>query len=328
MGKNYKIGSPKVTIFGGSGFLGRYLVYLFSKEGWEVKVAVRSPKDAGFLKVYGVEGQISLLKVNILNEKEVEHAVDGSNVVVNCIGILEETRGIQTFNLLHNKFPGILAEISKALSVKRFVQVSSLGADENSTSRYARSKREGEKKILEKFPNAVVLRPSVIFGAEDAFLNRFAKLSIISPIIPIVGGETKFQPVYVMDVARAVIKSATDNSIKGTFEIGGPDTLSFNELISLMLEIIGRRRLVFNFPYGIALIGAATLTFLRKASFNLIPSLNTIDQVKQLRYDNVVGEGSSGIESFGVKTTSLRVVLPQYLWKYRSSGQFNKNGLN
>lgn len=323
MGKNYKIGSPKVTIFGGSGFLGRYLVYLFSKEGWEVKVAVRSPKDAGFLKVYGVEGQISLLKVNILNEKEVEHAVDGSNVVVNCIGILEETRGIQTFNLLHNKFPGMLAEISKALSVKRFVQVSSLGADENSISRYARSKREGEKKILEKFPNAVVLRPSVIFGAEDAFFNRFAKLSIISPIIPIVGGETKFQPVYVMDVARAVIKSATDESLAGLYELGGPDILSFDELISLMLKIINRRRLVVNFPFRVAFLEAFGLELIRKASFNLIPSIITIDQVRQLHYDNVVREKSLGMESFGIKATSLEVVLPQYLWRYRKGGKFS-----
>ena len=328
MGKSYKIGNPKVTVFGGSGFLGRYVVYLFAQNGWRVTVAVRSPNYAGFLKVYGVEGQISLAKANISNEEEVKLAIKGSDAVVNCVGILEETGGSQKFDLLHNKYAARIAKISRNMDVRRFVQVSSLGADVSSLSKYSRSKRKGEKSIIENFPDAVVLRPSIIFGPEDNFFNRFANISLFSPIIPIVGGGTKFQPIYVMDLAKAVIKAATDNSIKGTFEIGGPDVLTFNELISLMLEIIDRRRLVFSFPFGIALIEAAILTFLRKVSFNLIPSLITIDQVKQLRHNNVVGQSASGIESFGVKTTSLRVVLPQYLWKYRSSGQFNKNGFD
>ena len=328
MSKSYKVGNPRVTIFGGSGFLGRYIVYMFAKNGWKVVVGVRYPNNAGFLKVHGVEGQISLREVNINDEDQIKAAIIGSDAVINCVGILDEKSGSQKFDILHKKSASNIAIISKKMGVKRLTHISSLGSNESSLSRYSRSKKEGENSVIENFPESVILRPSIIFGPEDDFFNRFAKISVISPVIPIVGGETKFQPIYVLDVAEAAFKSAADDSYKGIYELGGPDVLSFKKLITIMLKVIGRRRFAINLPFRVATILALILSFFKKVTFGLVPALITRDQVNSLRYANTVEVGFRGIESFDIKPISLSVILPKYLWKYRKSGQFNEEAFS
>ncbi len=328
MSNSYKVGNPKVTIFGGSGFVGRYVVYLFAQNGWQISVVVRNPNIAGFLKLYGTEGQISLVKANISDEEKITSAIKGSHAIVNCVGILEEMGGSQKFDLLHNKYIERIAKISKFLGVGRFTHISSIGASENSLSEYSRSKRKGEIEIINNFPEAVILRPSIIFGPEDLFFNRFAKMSLFSPIIPLVGATTNFQPIYVLDIARSVLKSVTDHSFNGIYELGGPDILSFNDLILKMLKTIDRKRLVINVPFGIALFLSYLSGFLKKVSFKAFPSIITKDQVIQLRSDNIVREGIKGIKDFSIKPSSLEIILPDYLWKYRRSGQFSKKESN
>ena len=323
MSKSYKVGNPKITIFGGSGFLGRYIVYMFAKNGWKITVCVRFPNNAGFLKVHGVEGQISLIAVNINDEDQVKAAIEGSDAVINCVGILDESYGSQKFDTLHNRAAGYIAKMSKKLGVKRFTQISALGANESSLSSYSRSKKAGENLVSENFPGSVILRPSIIFGPEDDFFNRFAKISVISPVIPLVGGETRFQPIYVLDVAKAVFKSVDDLSYNGIYELGGPEVFSFKELIFVMLKVIGRKRFAINLPFRVATILAFFLLVLKKVSLGLVPALITRDQVNSLRYSNIVQDSLRGTDSFDIKPVALSVILPKYLWKYRKSGQFN-----
>ena len=237
------LNSPKVaTVFGGSGFLGRYIVKRLVGLGWKIKIVTRNKNKAEFLNSYGTSEQIKLIELNLLNsEDEIQNVIIGSSVVINCVGILQEIKD-QTFTSLHFELVKKIAILSKKNGVKKLIHISSIGADPNSDSFYAKSKGLGEIAVLKEFDSSVIFRPSVVFGEEDQFFNRFAKMAVISPVIPIVGGTTFFQPVFVGDLALAVEKAILDKVIKGIYEIGGPEVLDFNDLIVRMLKTLKKKR--------------------------------------------------------------------------------------
>ncbi len=304
-----------VTVFGGSGFIGRYLVKRLAARGARVRVAVRDPEAAAFLKPMGDVGQVVPVATNIRNAPSVARAVDGADAVVNCVGILFE-RGRQRFDAVHGAGPARIAEAAAAAGVGRLVQVSAIGADLESASAYARSKAAGEAAVREAFPSATVLRPSVVFGPEDDFFNRFAALATFLPALPLIGGgETRFQPVYVGDVADAIV-AALDRAeaAGGTYELGGPRIYSFRELMQVVLAQTGRRRLLLPLPFGLAKAEAALLQLLPT------PPL-TMDQVELLKSDNVVSDGAPGLGDLDVAPTSVDAIVPGYLFRYRRGGK-------
>jgi NADH dehydrogenase len=311
-----------VTIYGGSGFVGRYIARRMAKEGWRVRVAVRRPNEALFVKPYGVPGQVDPVLCNIRDDASVRAAMLGADAVVNCVGILSES-GRNRFDAVQAQGAGRVARIAADLGVANLVQISAIGADPASDSAYARSKAAGEAAVLAAFPAAVILRPSVVFGQEDQFFNRFAGMARMGPILPVVGAETRFQPVYVDDVARAAVMGVVGDAAPGIYELGGPDVLSFRDLMNKMLEVIQRRRAVVNVPFFVARIMATTLDLVQAVSLGLIHNgVLTRDQVRNLARDNVVAPGARGLESLGIAATPMDAVLPEYLWRYRSSGQF------
>lgn len=311
-----------VTIFGGAGFVGRYVARRMAKEGWRVRVAVRRPNDALFVKPYGVVGQVEPVACNIRNEASVRAALKGADAVVNCVGILNGS-GKNTFAAVQADGPGLIARIASEEGVAQLVHVSAIGADSASDSDYARTKGEGEANVLAAFPNAVILRPSIIFGNEDGFFNRFAGMSRLGPILPVVGAATRFQPVYVDDVAQAAVKAVLGQAAPGVYELGGPDVKSFRGLMEDMLAVIQRRRLVLNIPFFFARIMAGGFDFLQAVTLGLIPNaLITRDQVRNLARDNVVAPGAKGLADLGIAPTAYSSVLPEYLWRFRPSGQF------
>lgn len=311
-----------VTVFGGSGFLGRYVVRSLAQAGWRVRAAVRRPDLAGHLQPYGVVGQIQAVQANIRPEYRwsVERAIQGADAVVNLVGILAES-GKQTFQQVQAQGAGLVAEAAAAAGIGDFVQVSAIGADPDSASVYARSKAAGEAAVLGAVPGAVVMRPSIVFGPEDEFFNRFAAMARISPALPLIGGgETKFQPVYVADVAEAIARAMEGRAKPGTaYELGGPEVKSFRDCMELMLEVIERKRLLVNLPFGIATLQARVLEKLPGA-------LLTVDQVELLKSDNVVSDAAKAegrtLEGLGIEPRSLASILPSYLWRFRMHGQF------
>ena len=310
-----------VTIFGGSGFVGRYIARRLAKEGWRVRVAVRRPNEAIFVKPYGAVGQVEPVLCNIRNDDSVRAVLQGADAAVNCVGILAPN-GKNTFDAVQAEGAERVAKISAEMGVGSLVHVSALGADKDSDSDYQRTKGIGEAGVLEHFPNAMILRPSIVFGAEDGFFNRFASMARFGPVLPVVGADTKFQPVYVDDVAKAAVQGVTQGAT-GTYELGGPDVNSFRELMSEMLGVIRRRRLIVNVPFFVANIMATCFAVASFCTAGLIKAPVTRDQVRNLRVDNVVSDDAKGFDDLGITPTSLEAVLPSYLWRFRPSGQYD-----
>ncbi|WP_106746521.1 complex I NDUFA9 subunit family protein [Yoonia maritima] len=314
--------SKLVTIFGGSGFVGRYIARRMALEGWRVRVAVRSVNEAMFVRPYGVVGQVEPIFCNIRDDASVAAVTEGADVVVNCVGLLDEA-GKNTFDAVHADGAGRIARIASDLNVARMVHISAIGADENAPSVYGRTKAAGEAAVLAGFPGAVILRPSIVFGPEDTFFNRFAGMSRFGPVLPIVGAATLFQPVYVDDVAAAAATAIIGDAEAGVYELGGPDVHSFRSLMQKMLGVVRRRRLIVNIPFWIARIMAWGFGVGRTLSLGLVKGPVTKDQVASLTVDNVVSEGAKGLDAFGIQATSLDAVLPDYLWRFRPSGQYD-----
>ncbi|APZ52426.1 complex I NDUFA9 subunit family protein [Salipiger abyssi] len=314
--------SKLVTIYGGSGFVGRYIARRMAKLGWRVRVAVRRPNEALFVKPYGVVGQVEPVLCNIRDDESVRAVMHGADAVVNCVGTFD-AKGKNNFDAVQSEGAERVARIAAEMGVARMVQISAIGADAESASDYARTKALGESAVLSHMPDAVILRPSVIFGPEDGFFNRFASMSRMGPVLPLVGAETKFQPVYVDDVAHAAVMGVTGEAAPGVYELGGPDVDSFRELMTQMLGVIRRRKLLVNIPFGIASVMGWGFELLQTLTGGLFPAQITRDQVKSLRHDNVVAEDAKGFADLGITPTSLEAVLPEYLWRFRPSGQYD-----
>ena len=314
--------SKLVTIFGGSGFVGRYVAERMAKKGWRVRVAVRRPNEALFVRQYGAVGQVEPVLCNIRDDASVLAAAAGADAVVNCVGILSEV-GKNKFQDVQALGSARVARVSSEQGVMNFVQISAIGANEDSSSNYARTKALGEASVLKYFPEATILRPSIIFGAEDQFFNRFAQMATLSPFLPLVGANTKFQPIYVGDVAVAVEKALLDSSVSGVYELGGPNVETFSELMKRMLGVIQRRRLMLNVPFFAAGIMGQTLDLIKAVTLGLFPNnILTQDQVKNLKNDNVVSANAKNLGDLDIKPTAMETVLPEYLWRYRVFGQY------
>lgn len=311
-----------VTIYGGSGFVGRYIARRMAKEGWRVRVAVRNPNDALFVKPYGVVGQVEPVACNIRDDASVRSVMRGADAVVNCVGILNRA-GKNTFDSVQADGAARIARIAAAEGVAHLVHISSIGADAASSSEYQRTKAAGEAGVLAAFPKAVILRPSIIFGNEDGFFNRFAAMTRMGPILPVVGADTRFQPVYVDDVAQAAVLGVTGRADAGVYELGGPDVASFRDMMAQMLLIIQRRRLVLNIPFFVANIMGGALDLVQTLTAGIVKNgMITRDQVRNLRQDNVVSPTARGLANLGITPTAMGAVLPEYLWRYRPSGQY------
>ncbi|SHH63373.1 complex I NDUFA9 subunit family protein [Marivita hallyeonensis] len=315
--------SNLVTIYGGSGFVGRYIARRMAKAGWRVRVAVRRPNEALFVKPYGAVGQVEPILCNIRDDNSVRAALKGADAVVNCVGILAES-GKNTFEAVQAEGPGRIARLAAAEGVEKMVHISAIGADADGESAYQVTKAAGEAAVLEHMPTAVILRPSIVFGQEDEFFNRFASMTRLGPVLPVVGAETKFQPVYVDDVAKAACMAVTGDAEPGIYELGGPDVDTFRELMNQMLDVVRRRRLVLNIPFFAASIMGGFFDFLNAISLGLIPAQITRDQVKNLRNDNVVSGNTKTFSDLGIKPMALEAVLPDYLWRFRPSGQYSE----
>ena len=312
-----------VTVFGGSGFLGRSLVRALAKRDYRIRVAVRRPELAGYLQPAGRVGQIHAVQANLRYPASVEAAMRDAHVAVDLVGILTES-GPQTFDAVQAIGAGNVAKAAAAASA-RMVHVSAIGADDQSASAYARAKAGGEKAVLAALPSATIMRPSVVFGPEDQFTNRFAALARISPALPLIGGGlTKLQPVYVGDVATA-IADAVDGKTKpgATYELGGPEVLSMRQIMEIILSITERKRMLISLPFSLANFEAAFLRF-APGPLKLTP-----DQVELLRSDNVVSQAAKDagltLEGLGIAPDSLEAIAPQYLWRFRAAGQFQRN---
>ncbi len=313
--------SKLVTIYGGSGFVGRYIARRLAKEGWRVRVAVRRPNEAMHVKPYGTPGQVEPVLCNIRDDASVRAVMQGSDAVVNCVGILAEN-GKNRFDAVQAEGPGRVARIASEMGISRMVHISAIGADAASKSDYARTKALGEQAVLQYMPDAVILRPSIVFGAEDQFFNRFARMAQLGPILPVVGADTRFQPVYVDDVARAAVLGVVGKAAPGIYELGGPDVSTFRALMGQMLDVIQRRRMIVNIPFPVARMMGFGFDMLNKVTLGLVPAQITRDQVRNLARDNVVAEGAKGFADLEIEPVSLEAVLPDYLWPYRPSGQY------
>ncbi len=306
-----------VTIFGGSGFLGRYAVRALAKKGYRLRVAVRHPNLANYLLPMGHVGQIQIVKANVTKPESIEAALRGATAAVNLVGILHESWG-QRFAALHARAAGNIARAAKTTGAHSFVHVSSAGVETNPLSAYARTKLKGERLVRKEFPEVTILRPSIVFGPEDNFFNRFAALALVSPVLPMIGGgKTRFQPVYVGDVAAAIETCVEDASTRGkTYELGGPAIYTFRELIQCVLRETGRKRLLVWEPFFLASLQAMFLQFLPNAPL-------TPDQVRLLKRNNVVAAGALTLADLGIKPETLEAVLPSYLWRFRREGQYS-----
>lgn len=308
-----------VTIFGGSGFVGRHIALRMAQAGWRVRVVTRDPNLAGFVRTYGVVGQVDPIFGNIRDDDSVAQALQGADAVVNCVGTFDAS-GRNNFHAVQDEGAERVARLAAGAGVKRFVHVSAIGADPESPSLYGRTKAAGEAAVLVHFPDAMILRPSVVFGVDDSFFNRFAGMR--GPVLPITGGRTRFQPVWVDDVARAAEVVLTRDVEPGVYELGGPDTATLRELMERMLVEIRRRRLIVNLPAAIARPLAGIITFANVMSLGIVPRLLTTDQVAQLSVDNVVADGARGFADLGIEPMPMTAILPEYLWRFRPSGQY------
>ncbi|MEK9899791.1 MAG: complex I NDUFA9 subunit family protein [Rhodospirillaceae bacterium] len=308
----------RVTVFGGSGFLGRYVVERLADLDMTVQVAVRDPEAAKYLRTLGQVGQVTPFACDVTDAAAVARAVEGADAVVNLVGILAE-RGRQTFKALHADAPAAIAIAAASAGVRSLVHVSAIGAAPNALSDYARSKAAGEAALRSGFPDAVIVRPSIVFGPEDEFFNLFAGLARVAPALPLFGGgETRFQPVYVADVADAIVASLSDPSARGqTYELGGLEVCTFAELMTRMLDEIRRRRLLVPLPFFVGDV-IATVT-------GILPvSPVTRDQLRSLRSDNVVSADAATLADLGIAPTAMDAILPTYLYRYRRGGRLGR----
>ncbi len=304
---------PQVaTVFGGAGFLGRYVVKRLRRAGHTVRVATRDPAGANFLRTMGPTGEVVLLYTSFGQKASITRAVEGASMVVNLIGILAENRP-GDFQRVHAEGAGLIAAEAARAGVARLAHVSAIGADPGSDSLYARSKAEGERAVMSAFSSATILRPSVVFGAEDHFFNQFAGIARLSPVMPVFFGDTKFQPVWAGDVADAVCQTVMDGVV-GTFELGGPEVLSFRDILRWILRETGRKRLMVDVPASVARLQASLLE-------RLPGKMLTTDQIKLLARDNVVAPGAAGFEALGIVPASIDLVVPDYLRRYRAGGK-------
>jgi NADH dehydrogenase len=308
-----------VTVFGGSGFVGTQAVRYLAKAGWRIRVAVRNPNLGYRMRLLGDVGQIDVVQANIRDMPSIRRALAGATASLNLVGVLYET-GRQGFQAVHVEGARNVAEGARAEGVTRVVQMSALGADPASESKYARSKAEGEAAVREVYPDAAVVRPSIVFGPGDGFFERFAGMAQLSPVLPLIGGgATRFQPVFVGDVGQALARVVSDGDAAGrTFELGGPAVLTFRELMHILLKETGRRRLLLPIPFP----AAALLGVLGDVAAFVLPPPITSDQVKMLRTDNVVSGAHPGLADLGITPTTLEAVLPTYLYRYRRGGQY------
>lgn len=312
-----------VTIYGGSGFVGRYISWHLARRGWRIRVAVRRPNEALFVRPYGVVGQVEPVFCNIRDDASVASVMTDADAVVNCVGVLAED-GRNTFDAVQAEGAGRIARLAAASGIGRMVHVSAIGADPDSDSGYARTKAAGEAAVLAALPDAVILRPSLVFGPEDAFFNRFANMARFGPALPLVGADTKFQPVYVDDVARAAVKGVEGEIPGGIYELGGPEVATFRELMQKMLKVIQRRRLIVNVPFWVAGLQGSAFDLASKASLGLWSNtLLTRDQVRLLHHDNVVAPGAKGFDAIGIAPVAMESVLESYLYRYRPHGQYD-----
>lgn len=316
--------SKLVTIYGGSGFVGRYIARRLAKDGWRIRVAVRRPNEALFVKTYGDVGQVEPVFCNIRDDDSVRAAMRGADAVVNCVGVLVR-EGRNTFQSVQAEGAGRIARIATEQGVGAMVHLSAIGADPEGGSEYARTKAAGERAVTEAYPGAVILRPSVIFGPEDGFFNRFASLSRFSIMLAIVGGETRFQPVYVDDVAQAAVVGVEGRAKPGVYELGGPEVRTLRETCVWILKEIRRRRLIVNLPFWLGgLIGGA-FDLLQTFSGGILTNrILTRDQVRSLRHDNVVSDDARTLRDLGLAPTPFEAIVGDYLWRYRPAGQFEE----
>lgn len=311
MSRTVSSASQVVTVFGGSGFLGRHIVRALVKRGWRVRVAVRRPNEALFLKTAGAVGQVAIMQANIRDEDSVHKAVKGVDAVVNLVGILYES-GKQKFSAVQAEGARTVAQAAAAEGVQKFVQLSAIGASSESEAAYAKSKAAGEAAVLEAIPQAVILRPSIVIGPEDDFFNRFAKMATLAPALPLIGGgETLYQPVAVQDVAQATCETLEDPDFGGKiYELGGPDIFSFKNLMEIMLCHTGQKRILASLPFFAANLISRFTQFLPN------PPL-TPDQVIMLRSDNIADENLPGLGDLGIAPTPIESVLPHYLSRFK-----------
>ena len=307
-----------VVVIGGSGFVGRHVVQALARSGYRVRVAVRRPDLANHLQPLGFPGQIMPVQANVRFAESLERASASAFAVINMVGILHE-RGAQTFRAIHVEGARAAARAARNAGAERFIQVSAIGADPTSNSAYGRSKAEGEAAALQEFPGATVIRPAIVFGPEDSFFNRFAALAVWSPALPLIGGgRTRFQPVYVGDVASAIVAAIDRPDCAGkTYELGGPRVYSFRELMELLLREIRRKRRLVSVPAGLASLQAAFLELLP------VPPL-TRDQVTLLEVDNVVAPNAAGLADLGITPTAAEIILPTYLERFRPHGYYSR----
>jgi NADH dehydrogenase len=309
----------QIAVLGGSGFIGRYVVKRLAGRGEVVTVGGRRASEAGFLKLKGEVGQVGLVNIAIDDEEVLPVFLQGKDALINCVGILQE-RGRQSFDRVHHTAPARLARQAREAGVARLIHISAIGADPRSGSTYARSKAAGEQAVKDAFPTATILRPSIVFGPEDDFFNRFAAMAVVLPVLPLIGGgETRFQPVYVGDVADAVIRALDDPAAAGrTYELGGPKVYTFRALMELMLAEIKRRRVFIDLPFGLAALQARVMSILPN------PPL-TPDQVEMLKRDNVVSSGALTLATLGVEPTAVEAILPTYLDRFRHRGWYDRS---
>ena len=309
--------SPLVTIIGGSGFVGRHIAQRMARHGWRVRVACRRPNDAMYVKPYGDVGQVEPVQCNIRDEASTRAVIRGADAVINCVGVLFNS-GRNTFDACQAEGAGRVARLAAEEGVAHLVHLSAIGADAASASQYARTKAAGEAAVSAACPAAVILRPSVVFGPDDGFFNRFAGMARLIPLVlPTVGAGTRFQPVWVEDVAEAASTAARGEVAPGTYELGGPSVYTLREVIELMLKVTRRRRLIVNLPFFAARIQAWFLQMLPNP-------LLTVDQVKLLKRDNVVAEGARTLADLGIEPTAAEAVIESYLYAYRPKGQYTQ----
>lgn len=307
------------TIFGGTGFIGAQIVRELAARDITVKIASRTPEKAYFLRTCGVVGQIVPVQYDSADAQSIEQVIEGSDYVVNCVGLLYE-KGKASFQKAHVELPGNIARACQKNNVKRFVHVSALGI-ENSKAKYARTKLAGEKAVFEHFPKATILRPSIVFGQDDGFFNMFASMALFSPVLPLIGGgKTRFQPVYVGDVADAAIQAimrpanSKDSSLGRVYELGGPEIVTFREIYDRLLKIIDRKRYLLPLPWSVAKLQAHVFSLLPK------PPL-TPDQVSLLKTDNIVSDDALTLSDLDIEPTGMSLILPTYLNRFRPGGR-------
>jgi len=315
--------TPKlITVFGGSGFVGKYVVRELVKAGYRVRIPMRRPHLGLDLKVMGNVGQVQLMQANLRFPNSVRQAVAGSDAVINLVSILYEA-GPQTFDGLHVDGARNLAEACTAEGITNVAHISAIGADADDESDYARTKGKAEAIIREFIPTADIHRPSIIFGPEDQFFNRFASMAQLAPALPLIGGgKTQFQPVYVRDVARAIAKTVMSGTTGTTYELAGPKTYTFKALMEFMLDVIDRKRILAPLPFGIASIMGAVSGAMGKLPF--VPTLLTADQVELLKSDNIATGEHSDLSDLGIKPATVEAIVPEYMVRYRKHGQFHQ----